>query len=154
MKSELIEAKEFHTGRITRSLRVVHRDLLLRMHVDVHRDLRETFDQSMWSKAWLLDDRLMAIGGVTGSVMSTEGMVWLALSEDALPHSYRIAREAMRQLDRIMLVRRKLSTLVLKEDRPAIRFAHFMGFQDGRPATINGAKALVMTYGRSWKEVA
>lgn len=154
MKSELIEAKPYHCGRISRVLRKGHRNILVEMGVDVHREMREMFDASMYRKAWFLDGKLMAIGGVTGTAASAEGMIWLAISEDALNHRHTLARVVLRLLTEIMMTKRSLGTVVLTADKDAIKLAYFLGFRAQERTSINDAKALIMICERSLQEVA
>lgn len=148
MRAELVEAKAYHTSRISRSLRVDHRDLLLSMHVRIHREMRDMFDTSRLRLAWILNGELMAIGGITGTLASSEGIAWLAISESAKGHSLRVAREVSRQVKKIMETRQRLETIILKNDHDAIRFAYFLGFNVKQPTEIGGQPALIMSLKR------
>lgn len=149
MSASSCEAKPYHTGRIARTLRAAHRELLTGMGVNIHRELRAMFDASMWTRAWFLDGELMAIGGVTGTALSTEGVIWLALSEAATHHPLRLAREVKRQFAVPFLSKHRLLALVMKDDAAALRFAYFLGFKLETAEIVNGAEALVMICERS-----
>lgn len=140
--------RPYHCGTMARSLRHEHRDLLLRMNVPVHRDLASAFGDSSWSRAFFLDGELVALGGVTGPALASDGSLWLALSEAGLRHWGFIAREALRQVETLMEIKRELATIVLRDDRAALRFAYFLGFNSNGEVEINGAKALKMTLKR------
>ena len=66
-------------------------------------------------KAWLIDGKLSALGGVTGSKMSSTGFVWLALSSAAMKYPIQIVKTARAQLDEI------ISAARLKLDADAIK---------------------------------
>lgn len=142
------EGRPYHCGQMARALRHEHRDLLLKMHVPVHRDLKSAFDDSSWTRAFFLDGELMALGGVTGPAMASEGSMWLAISQGGITHWQHIARQCLRQVEQVMETKSHLQTIVLKEDMPAIRFAYFIGFGGAEPMEIGGAKALKMTLSR------
>ena len=80
---EVIEAKRFHCGMMTRIMRRSYLTMMAQAGADPHRELRACFDQSAFRKAWMIDGRLAALGGVIGTLASGDGMVWLALSEEA-----------------------------------------------------------------------
>ena len=76
----------------------------------------------------MIDGRLGGLGGVTGPAASAFGMVWLALSIEATRYPLAIIKEARRQLEEIMVVKRSLATLILDGDEASMRFAVFLGF--------------------------
>ena len=154
MKSEIVDAETWHCGQIARRLRAEHRSLLIGHDISVHRELRDAFDASMWRKAWFLDGRLMGIAGITGTVSSGEGNVWLAVSDEALGRPISLARLVLRGLEEVMLVKRHLTTIVLKDDRAAVRFAYFLGFHVEMQTTINGAAAMIMAFDTLVRKVA
>lgn len=125
---EVVEGKAFHVGRMVRRLRPEVRGEMLRIGMAPHRELRDAFNASSFRRAWLVDGRVAALGGVTGMLASDTGFVWLVIAADALPHRKAMVVEARRQLDEIMLTRSKLTTRIHAGDEPAKRFARFMGF--------------------------
>lgn len=76
-----------------------------------------------------MDGRLGALGGVVGSPLATDGFVWLAIAENALRYPVAVAREARRQIDRLMGTKRMLTTVALDDDPRALRFALHLGFE-------------------------
>lgn len=142
---ELVEARPWHCGAMSRRLRRDHRALLLSMDVPVHHDMRAAFDASLsCRKTLFIDGKIAAVGGVTGTALSTEGAIWLAVSEDAIVHPIRIARLFRRELDLVMQTRRRLLTIVFKEDRKGMMLAYFLGFMVKEPKEVNGREAVVM----------
>ncbi len=132
---EIVEAKPFHCGAMARLLRREHAAILARRGDDIHRELRGCFDQSAFRRAWLIDGRLAALGGVTGTALSSDGMLWLALTQEATRHPKAIVDEARRQLDGLMQVKRRLSAFIHGGDEAALRLAIFLGF------TIDGVSS-------------
>jgi hypothetical protein len=125
----IIEARAHFCGQMARALRHEHKAAVMGLHAHCHRELRARFDRSDWTRAWMVDGRLAALGGVCGSLLSPTGYVWLAFSESALRHPVAIVRETKRQLDEIMITKRELLTLILHEDARSMRFAEFLGFE-------------------------
>lgn len=126
---QIIPARAWHCGQMCRLLRSAHREAVTAIGIDAHRELRDRFEASAFRRAWLVDGRLGALGGVVGSPLATEGFVWLAIAENALRHPVVVAREARRQIDRLMDTRRMLTTLALDDDPRALRFALHLGFE-------------------------
>ncbi len=128
-KFSIIEAKPHHCGQMVRVLRTHHAAVLAGLGLNAHRELRASFDQSTYRLAWLIDGKLAGLGGVTESALSATGMIWLALSQDAMHYPVQIVKEARRQLSNIMVVKRELVTAILLDDKSSMRFAEFMGFR-------------------------
>lgn len=125
---EIVEAKAHHCGMMARILRHDHQMAIMRLHADAHRELRRAFDQSSFRRAWLIDGKLAALGGVAGTVASSEGTIWLAVSQAAMKHPRAMFVEAKRQLAGLMATRRSLSTHLVAGDDDAAKFALALGF--------------------------
>lgn len=125
---QIVEARRHHCGQMARLLRLEHQQAVARLGINSHRELVARFGESAFRRAWLLDGRLIALGGVTGTALSVSGYIWMALSGEAKRFPLETVREARRQLDQIMLVKRLLVTSILDGDEAAKRFAIFLGF--------------------------
>lgn len=124
----VIEARPCHCGKIARSLRHDHMRALLAMGFDVHMELRRRFFESFYRKAWTIDGELAALGGIAGSMISSNGYIWLAISEAATLHPHAIIREARRQLDFVMRFKSEVATYLLAGDQKAVEMAVYLGF--------------------------
>jgi hypothetical protein len=113
---------------MARRLRAAQRESLISAGLDPHRELRARFDDSYLARAWLIDGRLAALGGIVGTILSFYGFVWLVLSEEAGQHPVTIVKEARRQLAEIMITKHELATAIVTSDAAAIRLAAFLGF--------------------------
>lgn len=127
---QIIDAKSFHCGRILRVLRKEAKNALLLTVHDGHRDLCTCFDSSSFRKAFLIDGVLAGLGGVMGTEMSSAGLIWLAISQEATRYPRVIVTEAQRQIGAILHTKRLLVATTLPADRTAQRFAAFLGFQE------------------------
>lgn len=134
----IIEAKPWHCGQMARLLRSEHAQAIAMIGVDSHRELRSVFDASSFRRVWLIDNKMAALGGVTGSKLAATGFVWLALSEGARRFPVAVVHEARRQLDEIMSIKRELATTILNGDTAAKRLAIFLGFHvaDDGPGAV------------------
>lgn len=151
---QIVEAKPYHCGQMVRRLRVEHDRTLIEMGINTHRELRKMFDGSCYRRAWLIDGELAALGGVYAPYLSTTGFLWLALSQWATRFPMAVVREARRQLDEIMIVKRELATTILPKDAAALRFAVFLGFHvsddgEGARAYTHDGRRMLMEYARS-----
>lgn len=127
---EVREARVWHCGQIIRQLREEHREAVGWLGLNSHREIRDRFDASVFfRRSWFIDGRLAGLGGVVGPALSSDGMIWLALTEAACAHPFAVAREAKRQMDEIMQVKRSLFTSLIPTDRTALRFALRLGFE-------------------------
>ena len=145
---EIIEARPFHCGAIVRRLREEHRAAIAGLGINSHRSIRTNFDDSTFRKAWLIDGRLAGLGGVTGPALSSDGLIWLALTEEASRHPFAVAREARRQMDEIMTVKRTLYTCLIPEDKTALRFAMRLGFEivNSTPIPVGNGRVISVRY--------
>lgn len=125
---QIIEAKPWHCGQIIRSVRKQHELVIADVGGNLHRELHDRFSASSFRRAWLIDGELAALGGVVATPIASTGYIWLALGELALRHRIATVREARRQLDEIMRVKREIATVILPEDTAALRLAIFLGF--------------------------
>lgn len=150
--TEIIQARPFHCGQIAHRLRTKHADTLLRAGLRPHQSLRSMFDASGFKRVLLINGKLAGIGGLTGSMMSSEGYIWLALSDSVELHSIAVARALKRQLDVVMDTKTKLYATVLKDDRKSVTMCYFLGFRHERDLDGSempgGLKAALMSRGR------
>lgn len=126
---EIVEAKSYHCGQMVRALRNDHHKALLKLGLNAHRQLRACYDDSGFCRAWMIDGKLAGLGGVTGTIASSTGYIWLALTEDATRHPKMIIKEARNQLEEIMSTKRQLFTTLVDADPTSRRFAEHLGFQ-------------------------
>ena len=145
---EIAEAKAYHCGIISRSLRADHRQAAELAGVNIHREILSCYNQSSFRRAWKIDGKLAALGGVIGTLASSSGVVWLALSEEASRHPKAVVGEARRQLSALMSVKRELRASLFENDEASIRLAIFLRFQiigaawDGPAETKAGRRLL------------
>lgn len=134
---EVTEAKVWHCGAIIRRLREEHKAAVCWLGLNSHREIRGRFDASVsFRRSFFVDGHLAGLGGVAGPAISSDGVVWLALTEQACRHAYVVAREAKRQIAEIMQVKRTLTTSLIPTDKAALRFALRLGFEMDSPTPI------------------
>ncbi len=127
--SSIIPAKSWHCGWMVRRLHAGQRANLASLGLDPHTELRRAFDGSAEAFAWMLDGELAALGGVTGTLLSSSGTAWLALSEEAIRHPVAMARVMLGRLDYFLKTKRELDATFFGEDEKAVEFAYRLGFE-------------------------
>ncbi len=145
VKFEVTEAKIWHCGSIVRRLRDEHFHALSGLGINSHQEIRDKFDASMFVRALFIDDHLVGLGGVTGTAISTDGFIWLALTEEASQYPVAIAREAKRQIDEIMKIKRTLYTSLIPSDKTALRFALRLGFELEHTTPVPAGQGYVLS---------
>ncbi len=141
----IIEARPWHCGAMARKLRTVHMAAVAKIGISSHRELSARFGASSFRRVWMINGRMAALGGVTGTMLDPEGHVWLAFTDEATRYPLQMIKEARCKIALITEIKPKLYTSVLRDDEPSKRFAVFLGFvpMDG----AGGAKAS-SKYGR------
>lgn len=129
---EIVEAKAWHCGAMSRLLRLEHQKAVAMIGLNSHRELRGMFDDSTFRKAWFIDGKLSAVGGVTGPALSSYGIVWLAFSNAATKYPMAIIKESRRQIAEIMQTKRLLICTLVEGDEASERLAIFLGFVPAR----------------------
>ena len=125
---ELIEARTHHCGQMARRLRAEHRAAVERVGGDVHRMIRDSFDPSSFRRALLCDGRLIALGGVSGTLASSSGFIWLACAEEVDRYPKQLLLIVRGLLAEVMDTKRELESVVLTGDAAALRFVRHLGF--------------------------
>jgi hypothetical protein len=94
------------------------------------RALHRVFLASFYCRTALIEDKPVAMWGVTGTLLGEQAYVWLVISDEIAGMPYAIVREAKRELATIMQDYSEIATTVLPDDDAAIRFAIYLGFHD------------------------
>jgi hypothetical protein len=132
---EIIPAKRYHCGQISRRLRPQQREALERTGASMHHRLIHLFNLSEFKRTWMIDGEIGALFGVTGGWLEPCGYVWLVISNKGAEYPVAFLRETRRQLDAMMASKRVLETTVIDGHDEALRLAAFLGFYVGPPAT-------------------
>ena len=127
-KFEIIPARPWHCGQIARLIRSEECEAMIAAGLDPHEEIRNAFDNTMRPKAWLIDGRLAALGGVAGNTLSFHAFLWLALAEFAGKYPVAVVKEARRQIALAVVPGMPPATALLYGDEKALRFARFLGF--------------------------
>lgn len=139
-----VEAKRFQCGRMARMLRRDHADVLAETSRSIHRQLVDAFDASIIRRAWYFDGALVALGGMVGTLADSEGIIWMALSEEmSRMHPIAVSRGAARFVRECSRTR-SLSTDILKADKTSYQFALHLGFTTSGKSMIDGIETLQM----------
>ena len=140
-------AQPWHCGAIVRRLRGEQKAVAIGLNRSAHHELRVCYDHSGLVRSWVGSDRrVLAIMGVIGPLLASEGVVWLALTEDATHYPKQIIREARRVLHFIMTVKTKLYATPFVSDPASVRFAEHLGFTRTQEIpTLPGTVSMVLS---------
>lgn len=151
MKIEISEMKAWHVGSILRRMRVDHEAALRAMDVDMHSELWAKFQCSYYRRSAFIDGYLAAVWGVEGTSLSSEGLVWLVLSQYALKFPVAVLRHAKAEIRHLARTKTRLVTTLVPDDDAAHRLVIFLGFQPadgfgGKPATTRSSRNNLLRY--------
>ncbi len=134
----IIEAKSVHVGIIAGQLGPDERARFAHEGRNPRHVMRGFFRQSSYRRTALLDGRPIAIWGVTGTLCSSEGILWLRLTTAARKMPRLVVEESRKELARMLETRQRLVIYIAEHDRLALRFAGFLGFEFAAPTMIEG----------------
>jgi hypothetical protein len=142
---EIVAAKPWHCGQMARILRTDYVKMLIGAQAPAHEQLRDIYGRSYLARSWLIDGKLAGLGGVMGTIASSDGHIWLALSQEATRFPHHVVSEARRQIAEFLDTKRELLTTVARSDDAAFRFAKFIGFFiTGAPVVVGGITVFPM----------
>jgi hypothetical protein len=99
------------------------------MGFDAHKGLVRIAAGSVVKQAWFVDGELYGIGGISGTLTSSTGFVWLALSTASRGKRKLLVTMLREQLALALQRYSRLTATVLTDDLTSQRFALFMGFR-------------------------
>lgn len=127
---QIIDARTWHCGQMARVLHAEgHRSTVALGIRRAHQEMRTCFDASCVRKAWLVDGQIAVLGGVVGTMLSTTGYLWMAVSARARRYPVAFCKEAHRQLAQVMQTKQEMTATIVGDDRTAIQFALWLGFE-------------------------
>jgi hypothetical protein len=126
----LIDAKPWHAGQMSRILRREHAGIIMAMGRPIHSELRHALDDSYDAQAWFVNGHLAGLGGVSATLASSLGRVWLALSDDAMHYPIAIVKTLTNKIESLLEVHDELATTSLIGDAPSQRLLKFVGFKE------------------------
>jgi hypothetical protein len=140
MICRIVPALPVHVGIIAGQLTDDERARFKGMGRDARRVIRGFFRQSSYRRTALLDERPAAIWGITGTLASSSGILWLRLSAVARKRPRLVVEECRAELARMLDVRREVVAYIHEDDAVAQRFAEFFGFQLSAPMWLDGVE--------------
>ncbi len=135
---QIVNAKPVHVGIIAGQLTDDERAVFAVQGRDARRVIRGFFRQSSYRRTALLEERPIAIWGITGTLASSFGILWLRLASAARKLPRLVVEQGREELSRMLGVRREIVIYVPEQDYRALRFAEFFGFEFGEAAMIDG----------------
>jgi len=124
----LIDGRAHHCGQIVRKMRAKQQEAMMKAGVSLHAEVRSRFHSSCYTKAWLIDGELAALGGAIGSLGGSACFIWLVTTEKATLHPTAMVRAVQGQIAYLSSAYRILNTVLIGADEPSKNFAAFLGF--------------------------
>lgn len=126
MTFSVVDTVPWHIWYVADNLRDAQKQAAEHLGAPVRETLMRMAAASAFVRTWFRDDEPIGVGGVTGTMLSSQGRIWLALTNAAERYPVEMMRTARRELD---LLNMKLATDVFNDDLAAIRFAEHLGFR-------------------------
>jgi hypothetical protein len=139
-------ARPWHCGQLARRLRHEHHRVLCSIGRGCHAEIRQSFDESSYRRAWCIDGKVSALFGMTGQALSTRALVWMAVSNEATRYPIALVRDSRAALSDMAILKHHLFCSILDADVTSQRFAIFLGFV---PAT---AKRMDAAFSKIWRK--
>ena len=102
--------------------------LMKLMGRDGRRHLADRWRASQWSRALMIDNRCLGIGGVIGSALGPGVEVWLVLADEARRHPRLLLTEGRRFVAELLARCGTLAAHLLEGDDQGRRFVAHLGF--------------------------
>jgi hypothetical protein len=134
----IVDAEPRHVGMISAGMTVEDCLRFSGLGRDARRVMRGFFRMSSYRRTALLDEKPIAIWGITGPLLASTGILWLRLTEQAKKMPLRVVKECHLELALMMEMRQELVCYLHHDDVVARRFAEFFGFEVGEPKPIPG----------------
>ncbi len=147
MTFEIVPATAEHIRLAARNLRPMDRAEIEGRGYCVRHLMNQLYRQSLMKRAALLDDRVAAVWGLYGAMIADEGQPWLFTTPEVERRKMDFFRETRRQIEEMMMSKRRLSTCVLASYTQSTRFFSKLGFQIGEPNLmgVDGSPYCMMT---------
>lgn len=130
LKYEIVPSKIIHIAPLARAMREEAAESLQNFGANPRRSLHHAFISSHFCRTIVEEGKPIAMFGLHGTMLGDTAMVWLVLTKRAVAASFRVALEARRQLREMERLYPMISTLILKDDEAAVRFALVLGFRE------------------------
>ena len=134
----VIKASRHHCGQMARRIRAEHEAGVRAVGMATHEGMAIAFLMSSENRAWMIDGKLAAVGGVIDTFVSSTGVIWLAVAQSATRYPLAMFKTAREWLGVFGQNRRELRTTIILADKPSIRFAERLGFYPTGEVTEDG----------------
>jgi hypothetical protein len=151
---KIIPSRPWHCGYIARRVRAEHKAAIVSLGFDLHEQIAIAYRETLAPKTWLRDGKIVAVGGVCGGPCEPSGLLWLALSREAVHFPMACVREGKRQIEQAMHTRHELTANIVSGDKAALRFALYLGFEYDSAAMGMDRRVVYMRYRRLAMEAA
>lgn len=143
----ITDAKWHHCGALSKKIVHGHWQAYREAGIDVRGQLRQIWGESFHRKTWLVDGRIVAMGGLKGTILSRSAEIWLAVAPEVETKRFAFLRMALANLDEVSREKRELRTTIAEHDGTALRFAKWLGFvENGPPVQIGESGVFIVPF--------
>ena len=135
----VIGASRHHCGQMARKLRREHEQGTRAIGLGTHEGIAFAYLLASENRAWFIDNKLAAVGGLISSLASSDGVVWLAVAQEATRYPKAMLKTAREWLGIFGENKRCLRITVVVDDKPSVRFAEHLGFYPTGEVSDDGA---------------
>lgn len=129
MTYRIVDAEPWHLPAVSDAMNEDDVTELRALGLEPRLLMEVLFHGSCYRKCAVIEGRPVALWGMTGTLMSCDGEVWLALTDAARAFPMSVARVAARELSDLMEGRMELRSSILCRNERALRFARVLGFR-------------------------
>lgn len=128
MNYMIVDAEAEHVKMLCASLRSDDLDEISRFGVSPRRGLWRSFRVSLLRRAAFVDGEIAAMWGVGGTVLGSEGIVWLMTSDAIERAPFAFVREARSEVATMLQIWPRLVGMVSPDYARAVKFLSLLGF--------------------------
>lgn len=121
---------------------------------DPRRTVHRAFVSSHYCRTALIDNRPVAMWGMSGNLLSDHAMVWLVLSDEAAKLPLAVVKCARRELEIMHDMGGTLYATIGRDDEPAAIFARTLGFRPTHDASAPEGLTAYAFVGRPYRQCA
>lgn len=136
MMLKIVDATPRHMRELQRHMREADRAEVIGMSGDLDQAMRVTWNESMMTKAAILDGKVAAVWGVGGTALGGVGRPWMLTTPAFERLKFKAVRTAYSEVSKWLAIFPRLENHVDAAYRGACRFLEVLGFRLGEPTRL------------------
>lgn len=129
MSIEIVNTCPYHLREMAEAMSIYSKDVAERMGYTPLKALWSSYRNSLYCKTGFINGKIMAIWGISGTILAETGRPWLILTPEVKEHPLRIAFIYRKELNNMLKLFPCLEEWVPEENESSIRMLELMGFK-------------------------